>query len=65
MINGTIRRRYHVAVSAGYIALGIFIAVRSILADVLPIVLLGLVFIALGGVRLRDYLNWRRNFSGS
>lgn len=55
-----IRRRYQVAVSVGYILLGVIILVRSIVGHVLPIVVLGVVFIALGAVRLRDYLHWKQ-----
>ena len=32
--------------------------VRSVLAHVLVIAVLGIVFIALGAVRLRDYVAW-------
>lgn len=41
-----------------YICIGIIIMVRSVLAHVVPIAVLGVVFIALGVVRLRDYRVW-------
>jgi len=49
------RQKYFVIASFFYIGLGIVILARSALAHVYPIALLGLVFIALGAVRLRDY----------
>lgn len=62
---GTIRRRYSLVVSVVYILIGLVIAARSIAAHVPAIGLLGLVFIALGAVRIRDYLAWRRTFHDS
>ncbi len=62
---GVARRRYHLLVSTGYILIGVVIAVRSVLGGVIPIAILGLVFIALGAVRIRDYLNSRRTSLGS
>lgn len=59
------RRRYHLAVSGGYVAIGAVIGARSVLAGVIPIAILGLVFVALGLVRVRDYVNWRKSFRGS
>jgi uncharacterized membrane protein HdeD (DUF308 family) len=56
--NGTLRRRYYVLVSVIYILIGLVIMVRSVLAHVAVIAILGIVFIALGAVRLRDYLTW-------
>ena len=49
------RQRYYVLVSVIYIALGLIIVVRSVLAHVLIVGILGVVFIALGLVRLRDF----------
>lgn len=49
------RERYYLLVSILYIALGMIILVRSVTAHVAPVGILGLVFIALGAVRLRDY----------
>lgn len=49
------RERYFVIASLLYIGLGIIILVRTALAHVLPLAVLGIVFIALGLVRLRDY----------
>jgi uncharacterized membrane protein HdeD (DUF308 family) len=57
---GRVRRRYYVLASVIYILLGVVIVVRSILAHVAIIAVLGVVFIALGAVRLRDYVAWHR-----
>jgi uncharacterized membrane protein HdeD (DUF308 family) len=56
----TLRQRYYVLVSVIYILIGLVIMVRSILGHVVAIGLLGLVFIALGAVRLRDFVAWTR-----
>jgi hypothetical protein len=62
-VKSTARRRYSLAVSVGYVFVGIVIAVRSVVSDVIPLAVLGLVFVALGAVRIREYLIWRRTFS--
>jgi uncharacterized membrane protein HdeD (DUF308 family) len=49
------RQKYFVIASVVYIILGLVIVVRSALAHALVLAILGLVFIALGAVRLRDY----------
>jgi uncharacterized membrane protein HdeD (DUF308 family) len=49
------RRRYFVVASVAYIVAGLIIVARSVIAHVIPLVILGVVFIALGAVRLRDY----------
>jgi uncharacterized membrane protein HdeD (DUF308 family) len=49
------RRRYFVLVSLLYIVLGVVIVARSAFAHAFAIAILGLVFVALGAVRLRDY----------
>lgn len=49
------RRKYFVVASGLYIAFGVIIVVRSVAAHVVPIAILGLVFVALGVVRLRDF----------
>ncbi len=64
-VKGRVRRRYYVAVSVGYMLVGVVILVRSAISAVFPLILLGLVFVALGLVRLRDYLGWRRLSGGS
>ncbi|MGI8967818.1 MAG: hypothetical protein ACR2GA_01780 [Chloroflexota bacterium] len=64
-LKSPIRARYSLAVSTGYVLVGIVIIVRSLVAHVLPLILLGAVFIALGAVRVRDYLAWRRSFRDS
>jgi uncharacterized membrane protein HdeD (DUF308 family) len=55
------RQRFTVFASLAYIILGTVIAVRSLLAGVIPLAVLGAVLIALGIVRIRDLLRWRRN----
>jgi uncharacterized membrane protein HdeD (DUF308 family) len=50
-----VRQRYYVAVSILYVLLGVVIVTRSLIGHVVPIALLGVVFIALGAVRLREY----------
>jgi hypothetical protein len=54
-----LRQRYYVVVSAAYILLGVIILVRSVMAQAVPVGVLGLVFVALGAIRLRDYIGWR------
>lgn len=56
-LRASLRQRYFVIASLLYIGLGIIILVRTVLAHVLPLAVLGIVFIALGAVRLRDYYN--------
>lgn len=58
-MKGSLRRRYSLGVSVLYIALGVIIAVRSVVSHVGAVALLGVVFIALGAVRIREYLKWR------
>ncbi|HEX6507253.1 MAG TPA: hypothetical protein VF221_06435 [Chloroflexota bacterium] len=53
-----LRQRYYVFVSVIYIVLGLIITVRSIVAHVVIIAVLGVVFLALGMIRLRDYIAW-------
>jgi uncharacterized membrane protein HdeD (DUF308 family) len=50
-----VRERWFVIASVAYIAAGLIIVARSVLAHVIPLVILGIVFVALGAVRLRDY----------
>ena len=57
------RQRFTVFASLAYIILGTVIAVRSLLAGVVPLAVLGAVLIALGIVRIRDLLRWRRRAS--
>lgn len=52
----SVRGRLYIFSSVAYMVLGVIIAVRSIAAHVVPIAVLGVVFIALGGVRLRDWM---------
>lgn len=49
------RQRFYVFASVAYLVLGLIVIVRSVLAGVIPVGLFGLVLIALGAVRLRDY----------
>jgi uncharacterized membrane protein HdeD (DUF308 family) len=64
-LKGALRRRYSLSVSVIYIGLGVVIAVRSLVSHVGAIALLGVVFIALGTVRVREYLKWRRSADDS
>lgn len=54
-----VRQRYFVFVSVLYLVVGSVIVVRSAVAHVVPLMFLGIVFLALGGVRLRDYFRGR------
>lgn len=49
------RQRYFVFVSVVYVVLGVVIVARSVLTAAIPVGILGVVFVALGAVRLRDY----------
>jgi len=55
------RQRYFVFASAMYVALGLIIIGRAAFAHSLVIVIFGIVLVALGAVRLRDFRRWRRN----
>ena len=55
----TARQRYFVFASVIYIALGLIIVARAAFAHSFIIVVFGLVLIALGAIRLRDYRSWR------
>ena len=59
-----LRQRYRLVASVLYIVLGTIIVFRSVLAHVLPLVLLGVVFIALGAVQVLAYLSWRHTTRG-
>lgn len=52
----TPRQRLFVIASVLYILIGVVIFGRSVVAHVLPVAVLGIVFIALGMVRLRDFV---------
>jgi len=52
----SLRGRIYVIASLLYVVIGFIIVLRSVVAGVLPIGILGLVFIALGVVRLRDVM---------
>jgi hypothetical protein len=58
--SSTLRNRYYVLVSVIYILIGLVVVVRSLIGHVAAIGLLGIVFIALGVVRMRDYVAFRR-----
>jgi uncharacterized membrane protein HdeD (DUF308 family) len=59
-MKGTITRsRYFVFASVMYVLLGAVIAVRAAMAHAPVPVVLGLIFLALGAVRLRDYWRWK------
>jgi uncharacterized membrane protein HdeD (DUF308 family) len=57
--SGAMRQRYFVFVSVVYVVLGVVIVARSALAGAIPVGILGVVFVALGAVRLRDYFTQR------
>jgi uncharacterized membrane protein HdeD (DUF308 family) len=61
----SLRQRFTAVSSALFILLGLIILVRSLIASVIPLAVLGVVFIALGVVRIRDYLRWRQRLRGS
>jgi hypothetical protein len=53
------RPRYFLIITSGYFLAGLVIIVRSLLAGVLPMLIVGAVFLALAAVRFRDFLSWR------
>jgi len=57
------RQRYSVVVSAVYVLLGAVIIARGLAAHSLIPGILGIVFVALGAVRLCDFITWRRKSS--
>lgn len=63
MMRPRIRQRYFVFVSAVYVLLGLILLVRGGLAHAALPAILGAVFLALGAVRVRDYVIWRQNRS--
>ncbi|MGI8826051.1 MAG: hypothetical protein ACR2JC_10470 [Chloroflexota bacterium] len=52
------RKRLFLVTSVAYVALGLVIVARSAFAHVLPVAVVGIVFVALGVVRLRDYVRY-------
>jgi len=56
----SIRQRFTIFASAAYIVLGAIIVVRSVEARVFPLIALGAIFVALGLVKIRDLVRWRR-----
>lgn len=56
----TLRQRFSLVSSTVYIVLGIIIIVRSAVGAVLPLAIFGIVLVALGAVRIRDFIRWRR-----
>lgn len=53
------RQRYFLIVSAGFIVLGLIIVGRAIAVSNLVPAIFGIILIALGGIRLRDFLRIR------
>jgi hypothetical protein len=56
----SLRQKYFVAASAGFILLGLIIVIRAALAATPVIAILGVVLISLGIIRLRDFRNYWR-----
>ena len=56
----TLRQKYYFVASICFVILGLIIVVRAVLAQVPVIGILGAVLIALGVVRVRDFLKFRR-----
>jgi hypothetical protein len=56
----SVRARYFVFVSLVYLLLGVVILVRGVLAHAVIAGVLGLIFLGLGAVRLRDYRTWKQ-----
>ena len=56
----TLRQRYFVVLSVGFVVLGIVIVVRSLLQGAPPVAIFGGVLIALGLVRIREFLKMRQ-----
>ena len=57
------RERYFLFVSVMYLLLGGVLVARGLSAQLLPAGLLGIVLVALGAVRLRDYYRHREHSS--
>ncbi len=55
----TPRQRYYLFASLMYLALGVVIVVRAAIGHSPVIVVFGLVLLALGAIRLRDFRAWR------
>jgi uncharacterized membrane protein HdeD (DUF308 family) len=56
-----VRQRYFVFVSAVYVLLGLVLLVRAAMAGAALPAILGIIFVALGAVRLRDFAMWRHS----
>jgi uncharacterized membrane protein HdeD (DUF308 family) len=56
----SLRQKYFVAASVCFIVLGLIIVARAAVAGTYIVGLLGVVLIALGVVRIRDFLSVRR-----
>lgn len=57
----SLRQRFSLFASAAYIVLGTIMVVRAVTTNfVVPLIVLGGVFIALGLVRIRDLIRWKR-----
>jgi uncharacterized membrane protein HdeD (DUF308 family) len=55
------RERYFLFVSVMYLLLGGLLVARSLSAQLIPAGLLGIVLVALGAVRLKDYFRHRKH----
>lgn len=61
MRRGVLRQRYYVLISGLYILAGAVMLARAAIAHAMPVIILGLVFVGLGAVRLRDFTRWRES----
>jgi hypothetical protein len=55
----SVRQRYFIAASLAYVLIGIIILARGAIAHEPIAGVFGLIFVALGAVRLRDFRSWR------
>ena len=56
----SVRQRFSIFASVAYIVLGTIMVVRALAAGVIFLIVLGAIFVALGLVRIRDLIRWRR-----
>jgi hypothetical protein len=56
----TLRQKYFFILSVGFIILGTIIVVRAAIGRVPIAAVFGFILVALGGIRIRDFINLRR-----